>query len=133
MNPPFTTLRGTETRRLKSLSVNQGRKRHLSASVSRCVVFLLVVAAPVWGQTTFTSKTREHVQTLASERFGGREAGTDGERLAGDYIAAQLARAGAKTLPGNADMFEPFQFTAGSRDGGSTIAITRDPDTQAAG
>src|SRR3954447_25552890 len=94
------------------------------------VALLLALLAPASAQT---SKTRDHVQTLASERFGGREAGTDGERLAGDYIAAQLTRAGAKPLPGKADMFEPFQFTAGSRDGGSTIAITRDPDTQAAG
>ena len=49
----------------------------------------------------------------------GREAGSPGERLAADYIAAQLARLGARPLPGRADMFMPFEFTAGSRDGGS--------------
>ena len=51
--------------------------------------------------------------------FAGREAGSTGERLAGDYIAAQLARIGARPLPGRSDMFMPFEFTAGSRDGGS--------------
>jgi hypothetical protein len=70
-----------------------------------------------------TSATRTYVQTLASEKFGGREAGSTGERLAADYLAAQLARAGAKPLPGRSDMFVPFKFTAGSRDGGSRIAI----------
>jgi hypothetical protein len=65
------------------------------------------------------------VEFLASDRLEGREAGSPGERLAGDYIAAQLARAGAKPLPGRADMFVPFEFTAGSRDGGSRLSITR--------
>jgi Zn-dependent M28 family amino/carboxypeptidase len=90
-------------------------------------LFLLLAVAPAWAQTATASKSREHVQTLASERFGGREAGSDGERLAGDYISTQLARTGAKPLPGQASMFLPFQFTAGTRDGGSQIAVTHDP------
>ena len=65
------------------------------------------------------ASTRAYVETLASDRFAGREAGSTGERLAGDYIAAQLARIGARPLPGRSDMFVPFDFTAGSRDGGS--------------
>jgi hypothetical protein len=55
----------------------------------------------------------------------GREAGHKGERLAGDYIAAELARVGARPLPGRRDMFMPFEFTAGSRDGGSRMTISR--------
>src|SRR4029434_10284061 len=35
----------------------------------------------------------------------------------------QLARAGAKPLPGRRDMFMPFEFTAGTRDGGSTLTL----------
>jgi hypothetical protein len=35
----------------------------------------------------------------------------------------QLARAGAKPLPGHRDMFMPFEFTAGTRDGGSNLTI----------
>jgi Zn-dependent M28 family amino/carboxypeptidase len=69
------------------------------------------------------SKTRSYVETLASERFAGREAGSTGERQAGDYIAAQLARLGAKPLPGRPDVFLSFDFTAGSRDGGSQLMI----------
>jgi Zn-dependent M28 family amino/carboxypeptidase len=67
--------------------------------------------------------TRAYVETLASEKFSGREAGSTGERQAGDYIAAQLARIGARPLPGRQDMFMSFEFTAGSRDGGSQLVM----------
>jgi hypothetical protein len=83
-------------------------------------------AAAAAAQVATTSPTRSHVQTLASEKFGGREAGSDGERLAADYIAAQLQRIGARPLPGRRDMLQPFEFTAGSRDGGTTLNISRE-------
>ena len=66
--------------------------------------------------------TRAYVETLASDRFAGREAGSTGEQQAGDYIAAQLARIGARPLPGRQDVFMSFDFTAGSRDGGSQLS-----------
>ena len=93
----------------------KARRSHLIAAA-----LLLAVTAPAVAQT---SATRAHVQTLASEKFAGREAGSPGERLAADYIASQLARAGAKALPGRKDMFVPFSFTAGSRDGGSRAVV----------
>ena len=67
--------------------------------------------------------TRQRVQRLASETFAGREAGSEGERLAAEYIASELARMGARPLPGRKDMFVPFEFTAGSRDGDSSVAV----------
>jgi hypothetical protein len=70
-----------------------------------------------------SSTTRLRVETLASEAFAGREAGSPGERLAADYIASELTRIGARPLPGRADMFASFEFTAGSRDGGSRVSI----------
>jgi Zn-dependent M28 family amino/carboxypeptidase len=83
-------------------------------------VLALAFTLPAFAQT---SATRPYVQTLASEKFGGREAGTAGERLAADYLASQLSRLGAKPLPGRTDMFVPFNFTAGSRDGGSRLSV----------
>jgi hypothetical protein len=68
-------------------------------------------------QTAVASRTRAAVEFLASDRLEGRDTGSPQERLAGDYIAMQLARAGAKPLPGGRDMFMPFEFTAGTRDG----------------
>jgi hypothetical protein len=80
-------------------------------------------AAAALSQSAATSTTRTYVETLASERFAGREAGSAGERLAGDYLASQLTRLGAKPLPGRDSLFLPFEFTAGSRDGGSRLTI----------
>jgi hypothetical protein len=85
---------------------------------------LLASSTPSSSQAV-ASRTRAHVETLASERLAGREAGSPGERLAADYIAQQLARVGARPLPGRADMFAAFEFTAGSRDGGSEVTIDR--------
>ena len=61
-----------------------------------------------------------HVETLASPRLEGRLAGSNGERLASDYLVAELQKIGAKPLPGQKDFRLPFEFTAGTRDGGST-------------
>jgi aminopeptidase YwaD len=59
-------------------------------------------------QSTTQSRTRTHVQTLASAKFEGRMAGSTGERLAAEYIARELARVGAKPLPGAKDMYQAF-------------------------
>src|SRR5688572_20530836 len=95
-------------------------------------LLLLCLSATADAQAPVTSKTRAHVEFLASEALEGREAGSPGERLAADYLAAQLARMGARPLPGRADMFMPFEFTAGSRDGGSHIHITATSGTSPA-
>jgi hypothetical protein len=99
-------------------------RRHTARPLLALLV--LVSSIPAYAQTATASRTRAHVEMLASERFAGREAGSDGERLAAEYLAAQLARIGARPLPGRADMFATFEFTAGSRDGGSEVNITRD-------
>jgi hypothetical protein len=89
------------------------------------VGLLLSVPASLGAQqAAVAARTRAAVEFLASDRLEGRDTGSPGERLAGDYIAMQLARAGAKPLPGHRDMFMPFEFTAGTRDGGSTLTIS---------
>jgi Zn-dependent M28 family amino/carboxypeptidase len=85
------------------------------------LVFLLFSTSLGAQQTTIASRTRAAVEFLASDRLEGRDTGSPGERLAADYIAMQLARVGAKPLWGRPDMFIPFEFTAGTRDGGSTL------------
>jgi hypothetical protein len=69
------------------------------------------------------SKTRAHVETLASPKLEGRLAGSNGEKLASDYIVAELQKIGAKPLPGKSDFRLPFEFTAGTRDGGSRVSV----------
>jgi peptidase M28-like protein/PDZ domain-containing protein len=97
------------------------RNTHKTIVAVAAVVALSAAAA--LSQSAATSTTRTYVETLASERFAGREAGSAGERLAGDYLASQLTRLGAKPLPGRNSLFLPFEFTAGSRDGGSRVTI----------
>ena len=58
--------------------------------------------------------------------FEGRLAGSPGERLAGDYLIAELKRIGAQPLPGKTDYRLPFDFTAGTRDGGTTVSLECD-------
>src|SRR6185436_4916820 len=90
---------------------------------TRVVVPLLAIALVAVGhaQRAEPTHTRADVEALASERFEGREAGSPGERGAAEYLAAELARIGARPLPGQPTMFEAFDFTAGSRDGGSRV------------
>jgi hypothetical protein len=73
--------------------------------------------------TVPASRTRSHVQTLASDAMDGRLTGSAGERLAADYIVSQLTRIGAKPVPDLSDFRLPFEFTAGSRDGGSSLTV----------
>lgn len=94
----------------------------MSASRHRLLALLLAAActAPLAAQTP---ATRPHVEVLASPRLEGRLAGSEGERRAGDYLAAELKKIGARPLPGRADFRMPFQFTAGTKDGGSSVTM----------
>ena len=88
--------------------------------------YVLAIATAIALSTAATADVgdlRRYVTTLASERFGGRLTGTDGERLAREFIVSELKRIGAKPLPGQKDFALPFEFTAGARDGGSTVSI----------
>ena len=76
--------------------------------------------------TAAQSATKRHVETLASPALEGRLAGSPGEKQAADYLVKELQRLGAKPLPGQADYRLPFNFTAGSKDGGSSLTVTRD-------
>ena len=71
---------------------------------------------------------RKHVEFLASEQLAGRLTGADGERLAADYLVRELKRLGAVPLPGAEGYRFPFEFTAGTNDAGSSLAIAPSPD-----
>ena len=106
-------------------SGDRGESGLQSMKRALCVGLLLSVSASLGAQQpAVASRTRAAVEFLASDRLEGRDTGSPGERLASDYIAMQLARAGARPLPGSRDMFISFEFTAGTRDGGSTLTIS---------
>src|SRR5437867_2650107 len=101
--------------------MNIHTRRHLLTRTASALTALFVVGGAFAADTP--SKTRAHVQALASEKLEGRLAGSAGERLASDYLTAQLQKIGARALPGRRDYRLPFEFTAGTRDGGSRVAI----------
>lgn len=86
----------------------------------------LVAAPHAQTATAVQSRTRTQVETLASDKFEGRLTGSPGEKLAADYIISELKRIGAKPLPGMTDFRMPFTFTAGSKDGGTALTVTKD-------
>jgi Zn-dependent M28 family amino/carboxypeptidase len=83
-----------------------------------------VITAALVVQAQAPSKTRAHVEALASPRLEGRLTGSAGEQLASDYLVSELRKIGAKPLPGQTDYRVAFDFTAGTRDGGSSITTT---------
>ena len=90
-------------------------RRRINAAVSAVSAVSVFVAAL---HAQAPSKTRATVETLASSRLEGRLAGSNGEKLASEYLVAELKKIGATPLPRQTDFLEPFEFTAGSRDGG---------------
>ncbi len=73
---------------------------------------------------------RKHVEYLASQELAGRLTGTEGERLAADYLERELKRLGAVPLPGADGYHFPFEFTAGTNDAGSTLTIAASGDEE---
>jgi hypothetical protein len=97
-----------------------------ACSAISATIVLAANPAALHAQTaagTAPSRARAHVEALASPRLEGRLTGSAGERLASDYIVTELTRIGAKPLPGQADYRVAFDFTAGTRDSGSTIEV----------
>src|SRR5687767_10561208 len=89
-------------------------------------ILLLAIAALVpQVRVLAQSQTRPHVQTLASPKMEGRLTGSPGEKLAADYLVAELKKLGARPLPGMTDLRMPFTFTTGSKDGGSKMTIAK--------
>ena len=101
------------------------RTRHLA--VIAAVAISALAQPDIRAQVRTASKTRAHVEMLASPQLGGRLTGSAGERLASDYIVSELKKMGARPLPGQADFLIPFDFTAGTRDGGTTVAVDSVP------
>jgi hypothetical protein len=99
---------------------------HRPAHISALASLVFAASLQAQGPATVASRTKEYVTTLASEQFEGRLSGSAGEKRASDYIVAQLQRLGAKPLPGRSGYTIPFEFTAGTRDGGSWTRIATD-------
>ncbi len=112
------------------LDCRAGRAGKAGRALAATAFVVAALATAHAQQTATASKTRAHVTTLASDRLDGRLVGSDGEKLASDYLVAELQRIGARPLPGQSSFLLPFDFTAGTRDGGSTTSIMTGGRTQ---
>ena len=96
-------------------------------------VVSLAVPSAGWAQAVAAgspSATRPHVEHLASPALEGRATGSPGADQAATYLATALERLGARPLPGHEGLLVPFDYTAGTTDGGTTVAVMRGTDTQ---
>ena len=92
----------------------------------RCLAIGVALSTIPIAAADSPSLTRAHVEALAAPRLEGRMTGSDGERLAADYLIAELRKIGARPLPGQTDFRLPFAFTAGTSDGGSRVVVRHD-------
>ncbi len=69
---------------------------------------------------------RRHVETLADAQMEGRHTGSEGERMAAEYLVQELEALGAAPPPGTDDFRQSFEFNAASKDGGSTITLAEE-------
>ena len=84
-------------------------------------------SAPDLRQTTAAitpADIRLHLSYLASEALGGRLTGSDGERLATDYVARVFGALGLRPAGDDGTFFQTFPFTAGvSLDATNTLTL----------
>ena len=65
-----------------------------------------------------------HIETLTAPQMKGRATGTEGGRLAGDYIASEFEALGLQPA-GEEGFFDPFDFTSGVKLGeGNEVRLT---------
>jgi hypothetical protein len=72
-----------------------------------------------------TMALRAHTRFLADDLLRGRQAGTDGERIAATYIASQLMRLGLEPAGPGASYFQPIPLYAARIEGGTALTIER--------
>ena len=71
-------------------------------------------------QTINVSTAKAHVEFLASDWLKGREAGTEWDHIAGEYLIAELKRMGATPLMGES-FVQPFEGYAPYNRSGYTV------------
>src|SRR5215831_9982603 len=98
-------------------------ERRIFAFLHFCILAFLLSSIVAGQSIAPGSKTRASVQALAAPALEGRLAGSNGEKLASDFLVTELKKLGARPVPGRSDFLMPFAFTAGTKDGGSTISV----------
>ncbi len=69
-----------------------------------------------------------HIAYLADDKLEGRRAGTNGEKLAREYISAQFGKAGLQPKGDNNSWFQPFEINDGKQVNPTTLFIINGHD-----
>jgi hypothetical protein len=90
----------------------------------KSIGLLVIVALPTLAQeNTFPAeRIREHTRFLASDLMEGRGVGQRGGQLATEYIASQLALAGAKPAGDNGTWFQRVPLVGVRTDPSATLS-----------
>src|SRR5450631_1280792 len=89
----------------------------------KSIGILLIAAWPMLGQEAGISaeRIREHTKFLSSDLLEGRGVGQRGGQLAAEYIATQLALAGAKPAGDDGTYFQKVPLVGIETDPGATL------------
>ena len=98
------------------------------------LALLLLVCIPAFAQKklkkadrTIVKNLNTHVSYLKNEKLGGRKAGTDGEKLAGEYIVKQFSKSGLKPR-GEKEWTQAFEIYDGREVKPSTRLTLNDKE-----
>lgn len=89
--------------------------------MNKFLVLLLLISQVAVGQKLKKSdkavikNLQSHVGFLANDKLEGRRAGTNGEKLASDYIISQFAGAGIQPMGSGGGYLQPFQIAEGKQ------------------
>ena len=94
----------------------------LNISIGLCLLFSVDVLAfsekPANSSYKITKENiQAHVSFLSSDALEGRLTGTNGEKLATDYVAEEFRQLGLEPAGDNGTFFQEFNFTVAGRPG----------------
>src|ERR1039458_5669117 len=92
--------------------------------MAKYIGLLVIAALPVLAQDTGISaeRIREHTRFLASVLLEGRGMGARGGEIAAEYMATQLALAGAKPAGENGTYFQKVPLVGIETQAGATLS-----------
>src|SRR5664280_1715624 len=90
----------------------------------KTIGLLVIAALPVLAQDAGPSaeRIREHTRFLASDLLEGRGTGTRGGEIAAEYMATQLALAGAKPAGENGTYYQKVPLVGIETQAGATLS-----------
>lgn len=90
---------------------------------------ILAFAALAQAPQISGDRIREHVKYLASDELQGRGVGTQGEKLATEYIASQFQKIGAKPAGEHGSFFQPVPLVGVTTQPSATLAAVSPKQT----